>query len=68
MLYNQKYVNASKQLFLNDQKSIKNLKRELPLVMFIHGFTDSAIGPSTLSAMKVKDGKELRLRMFWINP
>ncbi|XP_070501464.1 lipase member H-like isoform X1 [Chironomus tepperi] len=54
-LYNQKYQKNGKQIFLNDAKGLKNLNKKMPLAIFVHGFTDSSIGPSTLSAMKVKD-------------
>lgn len=68
-LYNEKYKTTAKQLQLNDLKGLKYLDKTLPLAIFIHGFTDSALGPKNLSANRVRDGMiYLSFKFFCASP
>ncbi|KAG5667207.1 hypothetical protein PVAND_015198 [Polypedilum vanderplanki] len=54
-LYNEKFSRDGKQLFLNDAKRLKHLDKNLPLVIYTHGFTETANGPPKTSSHEMKD-------------
>lgn len=43
-MFNKFYERAGRQIFVNGEKGLRKLDKSLPLVVYIHGFTESAPG------------------------
>lgn len=57
-MYNENFPQDGKQIFINDEKRLKYLDKNLPIVFYIHGFTETAPGSSKSSATAVRDGEK----------
>lgn len=70
LMYNKKYPKDGKQLYVNDAKRLRHLDKSLPLMVYLHGFTEMAPGPPKSSAYEIKEGKRFTLNSvkFHRNP
>lgn len=56
-MFNKFYPKEGRQIFMNNEQRLKNLDKSLPLVFYIHGFTESAPGSPRQSAYEIREGK-----------
>lgn len=52
-MFNENYPQDGRQIFVNGEKGLKSLDKSLPLVMYIHGFTESAPGAPKVFSNKI---------------
>lgn len=55
-MFNNKFPKDGKQIYINDEKRLRNLNKEIPIIIYIHGFTESTTANPKSSAMEVRDG------------
>lgn len=61
LMYNRANPKQGKQLYMSDQKRLRHLNKTLPLVFYMHGFSESAAGGPKSSSYEIRDGETLAL-------
>lgn len=56
LLYTRANPTAGKQLFISDESRIRRINKTLPLVFYLHGFSESAPGTPKASSYEMRDG------------
>lgn len=59
LLYTRSNRKDAKQIYISDEKRIRHLNKTAPLVLYLHGFSESAPGTSGASSYELRDGKQL---------
>lgn len=58
LLYTRSNPTIGKQLYLSsDQSRLRSINKSLPLIFYMHGFSESAPGPPKSSSYELRDGK-----------
>jgi len=59
LLYTRENPKESQQLYVSDTKRLKrsHLNTSLPLILYLHGFSESAPGPPKSSSYEMRDGE-----------
>jgi hypothetical protein len=61
LLYTRDNPKKSKQLYVfSDEKKSRFLNKTRPLVMFLHGFSESAPGTPKSSSYEIRDGEKIQ--------
>jgi hypothetical protein len=59
LLYTRANRRTGKQLYMGDEKKLlRQIDRTRPLVMYLHGFSESAPGPPKSSSYEMRDGRK----------
>lgn len=57
LLYTKANPTNGRQLYLSDAKRMRHINKTLPLVLYMHGFSESAPGGPKSSSFEIRDGK-----------
>lgn len=57
LLYSRANPNTSRQLYLSNEKRMRYVNKSLPLIFYLHGFSESAPGGPKSSSYEIRDGE-----------
>lgn len=57
LLYTRSNRREGKQLYISNDKRIRSINKTLPLIFYLHGFSESAPGTPKSSSYEMRDGK-----------
>lgn len=57
LLYTRDNPTSGKQLYMSDEKRVRKINKTLPLIFYLHGFSESAPGTSKCSSFEMRDGE-----------
>lgn len=57
LLYTRANPTVGKQLYISDEKRARRINKALPLVLYLHGFSESAPGTPNGSSYEMRDGE-----------